>query len=96
MANPILLYEQRELRSASGNRFLSREAHILIYVSANDFSSMKDVQLATGLSTRGFYLIVKKLMDLNWVLVCDASDDRRKRLLTLTELGLKAVADMPI
>jgi DNA-binding MarR family transcriptional regulator len=95
MTSQLLLYEQKELRSASGNRFLSREAHILIYVSANDFSSMKDVQLATGLSTRGFYLIVKKLVDMKWLAVCDASDDRRKRLLTLTELGAGVVGNMP-
>lgn len=95
MLNQFLIYEQKELRSASGNRFLSREAHILLYISANDFSSMKDVQLATGLSTRGFYLIVKKLQDMNWLSICDAADDRRKRLLSLTAQGLKAVGNMP-
>lgn len=57
---------------------------------------MKQVQLATGLSTRGFYLIVKKLELHKLLCVTDASDDKRKRLLSLTPEGLDGVAKMPI
>lgn len=57
---------------------------------------MKQVQLATGLSTRGFYLIVKKLEYAQLVATRDAEDDRRKRLLSLTDQGLAGVAEMPL
>jgi DNA-binding MarR family transcriptional regulator len=56
---------------------------------------MKQVQLATGLSTRGFYLIVKKLEQSNLVVTTDALDDKRKRLLSLTPQGLVSVERMP-
>lgn len=56
---------------------------------------MKQVQLATGLSTRGFYLIVKKLEQGNLVITTDALDDKRKRLLSLTPEGLANVEKMP-
>ncbi len=56
---------------------------------------MKEVQLATGLSTRGFYLIIKKLETAALISVADGQDDKRKRLLTLTDAGLLNVSRMP-
>jgi DNA-binding MarR family transcriptional regulator len=95
MSKQYLSYEAKALR-ASTYRFLSREAHILIYLKVFGIASMKQVQLATGLSTRGFYLIAKKLEQSRLVSITDASDDKRKRLLALTPLGLDGVAKMPI
>ena len=94
MFTQFLAYEAKALR-ASSQRFLSREAHILLYLRENENSSMKQVQLATGLSTRGFYLIVKKLEQGNLVITTDALDDKRKRLLSLTPEGLANVEKMP-
>ena len=95
MFTQFLAYEAKALR-ASSQRFLSREAHILLYLRENDHSSMKQVQLATGLSTRGFYLIVKKLETARLVTISDATDDKRKRLLALTPLGVADVDNMPL
>lgn len=95
MFSQFLAYEARALRTAS-HRFLSREAHILLFLKENGLASMKQVQLATGLSTRGFYLIVKKLEYAQLVATRDAEDDRRKRLLSLTDQGLAGVAEMPL
>jgi len=94
MNKQYLSYEAKALRAAT-YRFLSREAHILIYLKEHGLASMKQVQLATGLSTRGFYLIVKKLEQSKLVLITDAADDKRKRLLSLAPQGLDAVAKMP-
>ena len=95
MFTQFLAYEAKALR-ASSQRFLSREAHILLYLRENENSSMKQVQLATGLSTRGFYLIVKKLEQGNLVITTNALDDKRKRLLSLTPQGLVSVERMPL
>ena len=57
---------------------------------------MKQVQLAAGLSTRGLSLIIKKLEEAKLLTVTDALDDKRKRLLALTDLGLACVQKMPL
>jgi len=57
---------------------------------------MKQVQLAAGLSTRGSFLIVKKLEEAKLLTVTDALDDKRKRLLALTDLGFACVKKMPL
>ena len=95
MFSQYLDYEAKALRTAS-QRFLSREAHILLYLRNNEHSSMKQVQLAAGLSTRGLFLIIKKLEEAKLLTVTDALDDKRKRLLALTDLGLACVEKMPL
>ena len=93
MTKQILNFEAKALRFST-YRFLSREAHILVFLKQNQVCSTKEVQLATGLSTRGFYLIVKKLELAGLLSITDGQDDKRKRLLRLTDVGLANVDRM--
>lgn len=68
-----------------GIECFSTDTRIILCVVESGACNIKDAQYTSGLSHRGFYLRLKKLVDEGFIYVREDSTDGRKRLLVPTE-----------
>lgn len=73
---------------------LSSEARILLHVAHNNCYNIKQSHGFSMLSSRAFYTKVRKLTAQGYLEISTNSDDRRKRLLLLTDLGRTLVESL--
>src|SRR5262245_47872159 len=73
------------LEKTFGIECFSIDTKIIIYVIETIACNVKDAQYASGLSHRGFYLRLRKLISEGFIVLRDDTSDGRKRLLMPTE-----------
>jgi len=73
---------------------LSSESRILLHVAYNDCQNIKQAHGFSMLSSRAFYTKVRKLVAQGYLEISTNDDDRRKRLLLLTDLGCTLVESL--
>jgi DNA-binding MarR family transcriptional regulator len=84
MRNELTDFSLR-MEKVFGVECFSMDTRIILYVVESAACNIKDAQYSSGLSHRGFYLRLKKLVDDGFILVREDSSDGRKRLLAPTE-----------
>lgn len=87
------LFERNSVLSKRyGINLISQDARIILYVQAHAGCAIKDAQFNIGLSHRGFYLKLQKLVEAGYIVTARDPDDGRRRQLRVTDKGEAFVA----
>lgn len=80
-----ILAANEQFQQETGCEALRPEAKIIFSLRARGSLSIKEAMLLSGLSYRGFYIVMARLLQLGLIKVNGGQEDRRVRKITLVD-----------